>query len=70
MKLSFYETNCGLATALPIQQCWMLKFVFWPEMFPGLLGQGPQTRFRSVEPPLLLLLSKEKKAGTALKVNG
>ena len=32
----------GLATVLPIQQVWILKFVFGPEKFPGLSRNGPQ----------------------------
>jgi len=32
----------GLATVLPIQQVWILKFVFGPENFPGLSRKGPQ----------------------------
>ena len=32
----------GLATVLPIQPVWILKFVFGPEKFPGLSRNGPQ----------------------------
>ena len=33
----------GLATVLPIQQVWILKFVFGPQKFLGLSRNGPQT---------------------------
>ena len=38
MKLSLNEaqlTVCGLATVLPIQQVWILKFVFGPKNVSG-----------------------------------
>ena len=48
MKLSFNKAKlirfalvCGLATVLPIQQVWILKFVLGLEQFPRLSRNGP-----------------------------